>query len=529
MNAVVEEVNAWLRPYQLAWHHDQSLMRVGLKGRQIGFSDGCVALEMVLVASGLHPEVFCADCNVISKKDDDAKDVIEKCKLWVRRLRLDPDLAPFLETTDDGWSATKIKFKRSEKRIRSETQNPEAARSRTGHLYLDEYAFYVWQREIWTGATPSVASDPRLRISVVSTPNGSRDHFHEIWNDKQFYPEDEWGRHYVDVYLAVEQGFPFDIEKGRRSRTADQFAQEFECQFLGAESNYFPLQLLQDSTELRPREDGAVCHLGVDTASIKDLTGVQTVFEQGVANWLGHTYILGHVPYETSPEQGIMGQDCIVDALARYYRAETTTIDRTGDEARQKQIGSYGLFFLMQRMKLGTTLIGQHISKGYKDQWVPKLKVGLTAKVVQFDEARRDYVFTPATAASFIGDDGRVPDSKLDRFVSECFQESPYPILRSDFQRVYRKWLGPNDTTFDTERDKDGHGDGFWASLLGFATASSWRQRSGQSLSQMYEAAEERPRRHDPEMPVAMVQNNHRRRNSEPQSDGFAADYMDYL
>ncbi len=197
-NEVVQTIRDWLRPYQLEMLTDSSRYRIILKGRQIGVSDGVIALECVLVASGLVDLVELVDvstnsCVVVSRRDSEAKDVIEKCKEWVRRLRLVEAFRPYLETTK--WSASEIKFTESGHRIVAETQNPDAARGKTGHLYLDEYAFYAYQREIFRSAAASTESRPDLRITIVSTPNGQGDHFHEVWADKQYgQPAIDWKR-----------------------------------------------------------------------------------------------------------------------------------------------------------------------------------------------------------------------------------------------------------------------------------------------------------------------------------------------
>ena len=157
MNPVTEAIFDWLRPYQLAMLTDDSRYRVILKSRQIGISD-TIALEMVLVSSGLVallPQINIAagNCVIVSKRDVDAKDVIEKAKEWIRRLRLVPAFEPFLRTA--AYSTTEIKFVDSGSKISSETQNKDAARGRSAHVYLDEFAFYQWQREIFRSSAAS--------------------------------------------------------------------------------------------------------------------------------------------------------------------------------------------------------------------------------------------------------------------------------------------------------------------------------------------------------------------------------------
>jgi hypothetical protein len=57
-------------------------------------------------------------------------------------------------------------------------------------------------------------------------------------------------------------------------------------------------------------------------------------------------------------------------------------------------------------------------------------------------------------------------------------------VLIQDFRKVFRKWLGPNATTFDTRRDGQGHGDAFWAGILGFSVARVQRYAAPKRTAQ---------------------------------------------
>lgn len=459
-NEVVQTIRDWLRPYQLEMLTDSSRYRIILKGRQIGVSDGVIALECVLVASGLVDlvelvSVSTNNCVVVSRRDSEAKDVIEKCKEWVRRLRLVEAFAPYLETTK--WSASEIKFTESSYRIVAETQNPDAARGKTGHLYLDEYAFYAYQREIFRSAAASTESRPDLRITIVSTPNGQGDHFHEVWTDRQFYGD--WSRHKIDIHEAAAQGMPVDIDAIRSKYTADQFAQEFECSFLGGETRYFPNDLVRGSRKPRVSHDAEVI-FGIDAASTVDLTAVQLWHRTDSHLQMGDTFVLPHIAYRGDAVGGRLGQVDIIDALVRFYRPTMLMVDRTGDAAHAWTRGT-GLCELLQDRVKTARVIPVVISKQWKDTWVQKLKVAMQTGKVSLAEDRKDHVFSKR-AITLSGDD-------YERIVGTGFEVSPFPVLTSDFAKVRRKWLGSNNTTFDTDRDDTGHGDAFWGAVIGYS------------------------------------------------------------
>lgn len=477
MSVVLDFIfNEYLRPYQRRWLEDLGKRRLALKARQIGWSD-VISLEMVLTASGLMPGVVANNCNIVSKREEDAFDVVDKCKKWVEVLRQDAEIAPFLQTVT--WSASEVEFERTGFRVKSETQNPDAGRSKTGHLYLDEYAFYQYQSQIWTGATPSTFSNPDLRVSVISTPNGYGDHYHELCTDLVKHPK--WSRHKCDVHDAIADGFPFVIEDHRSDFTQDQWDQELLCKFLGGENQYFNSRLLAESTHVRIASREAVLWLGIDTASVVDTTAIQCLWAQDNHVWLGDTYTLNHVQYETDTNRKRVGQVTIVDALMRHLRARGCVIDVTGDMARKVR-GIANLYMMLQPLHLGTShaILPQTISQSWKDDTVQSMKTALETGLLRIDADRRDFIYSPREAGGFVRNSISIDDDMIGSFVLECFDVSSYPVLMQDFGKVFRKWIGPNSTTFDTKRDGQGHGDAFWACALGFPTA---RKNGGPAVS----------------------------------------------
>jgi len=465
MSVVLDFVfDEYLRPYQRAWLADSSTQRAMLKARQVGISD-VFALEMVLTSAGMLPGVMAHNCTIISKRETDAYDVIEKCKKWVEVLRQDAAAAELLVT--DNWSSSEVRFVRTGFRIKSETQNKDAGRSLTGHLYLDEYAFYQYQREIWTGATPGVSSNPNLRISIVSTPNGVGDHFHELYTDVRKYGD--WSRHHLDVYEAIADGFLFDVEAKRKNFTQDQWEQEFECKFLGGDLEYFTQEMLNDAHGDRPSSQ-AVLWLGCDTASVVDTTAVQMLWAHEDCIWIGDTFTLPHVQYETDVDRRRMGQVTIVDAIMRHLHSLGIVVDVTGDMARRK-IGMGSLYSLLKPLHVQQAVLPQTITQQWKDEQVQDMKAGLNSGRIKFINGRQDLIYSPRNASEFVTGQ-QVEPTRVGAFMRECFEVSSFPVLTQDFRKVYRKWTGATSTTFDTRRDGQGHGDAFWAAILGLEVAS---------------------------------------------------------
>jgi hypothetical protein len=466
----------YLRSYQTAFLRDGAKFRIALKARQIGWSD-IIALEMVLVASGIFAGfIQPADCNIVSRQEKYALDVIRKAKKWHRILYKIKALQPFLEKDPECWSKHELGFLRSGFRIISETQNPDAARGSSGHIYLDEYAFYAYQRDIWLGAVPSTFSKPGLRVTVVSTPNGFGDHYHEIWTNMRLYGD--YSRHKCDVYEAVAAGFPLDIEAAQKNFEADGWEQEMECKFIGGENEYFGSELLQDTHMPFVKHANAVLWLGIDTASVVDTTAIQEVWVQPDGIWFGDTYVLQHIQYETDVQRKRLGQVTIVDAVMRKLAVRGVVIDVTGDMARRVQgIGS--LYTLLLPMHTQMAVLPQAISTSWKDKNVQELKVGLGTRSIRFVDGRRDFIYSAKHASQFIEGSPRISDAMVAPFMREAFSESKFPVLIQDFRKVYRKWTSATATTFDVKRDGQGHGDSFWAAVLGYSVAKKAKLGGG--------------------------------------------------
>ncbi|NIN68515.1 MAG: hypothetical protein GTO63_28175 [Anaerolineae bacterium] len=370
-----------------------------------------------------------------------------------------------------------MEFSRTGFGIYSETQSEDAGRSHTGHLYLDEYAKYKFQEEIWTGARPILSSNPNLRVSIASTPNGDREHFHEIWTSGS----EKWSRHYCDVYKAVEQGFPLDIETERLEYTSDQWAQEFECSFLTGADQYFSADLLNSSKRATPSELAQGIWMGTDAASLIDHTGIVLTEQHGQNYFASRTWVIEKVSYESSEQR--IGQEVIIENLMTAFGPQMMQIDRGAEGAE--------LWGLLYAGPHRARVKGISVRKPWKDKWCPRLKMGLENGRM-FLDTRPARVFVPAKAKDFFSGStipaGGKPADKYRiktreaalEFERQCFIDLSLPVLTNDFRRVHKKWSSSTETTFDTVRDRSGHGDTFWAALFGYELAVGKRQQAFQ-------------------------------------------------
>lgn len=452
-----------LRPYQIAWLNDTSRYRVYLKSRRIGIT-WVSALEMVLVASGIYAKfVTPHNCNVISRKEKHAKSVIRECKRWIRALRSDPVLAPFLTTTV--WAMGAIEFEGTGYRIEAETQSPEAGRGEGGHLYRDEMAFHDYAYEIQAAAVPSIMADKRLRLTEISTPNGISGPgllFFEICKSDQY---DYYSRHVTDIWSAKDQGFEIDPEECRKTCTSQaQYEQEYECKFVESSNIYITDVLYDRSVSSKPSGTPDLVVVSADVASEVDLTGVTVTEMYGASSWLTHAYMIDKTPYKSAP--GVWGQEFVLDAIIKAHGADKVITDATGDGKM--------IWQLVSELSGGVAVIPLNISKRWKDRWIPDLKTSMESGTFSISKSLIVKQFSPLEALRFQDEVQAI--SEPEEFVNASFvpHNLNWDPLKFDFMKLHKKMTAYG-LTYDTHRDRHGHGDLFWSSVMGFSVCKITR------------------------------------------------------
>lgn len=459
----LQMINSWMRPYQRAWHRDLSRWRSYNKSRRIGVSTGCLALGAVLTSSGVYGDfVACDNYNLVSKVEVDAKDIIKHSRQWAHMLSRDPDLAPMMELSKD--SATELEFKQYKKHIRSYTQSPGAVRSGNGHFGGDEVAFWPHAEAIWGGGVQSIQGNEKWRADFVSTPNGTSGEgklHHDICRDPQF---DYFSRHETNLLEAIDQGFPVDPDEIRRGcRTEEQYQQEYMCKFIGVAGEYFDQDfMLSCSQAARPHDEGRV-FLGVDVASAIDLTAVVVLRLIHGVLWICEVYLMSQMPYASSPEGP--GQDVVVASLIHHYKPEVCVMDATGEGSR--------LFAGVVR-ELGSTeaarcMVPHTVDNAWKVDIVPDLKGKMERGRVRIDAAQDCHQLNRSALERVAPPGLAVTPETAHVLVEEAFHRREWGHqLRADFQKVRKALTPKGQTTYDTGRDVDGHGDSFWASAMGY-------------------------------------------------------------
>jgi phage FluMu gp28-like protein len=200
---MVSSLEPLLYPYQRRWLEDKSRFKVGMFARQTG-KTFVATLEIVLSALE-SPRRWV----ILSRGERQAKEAMDegvKKHLAVIKVAYE-DLNYPISAQEN---ALEVRLPNGS-RITALPANPDTARGFSASVLLDEFAFHQDSRKIWAALFPVISAGHSLR--VISTPNGKGNKFYELMTTD----DPVWSKHRCDIYQAVAQGLPRDIEQLRRA------------------------------------------------------------------------------------------------------------------------------------------------------------------------------------------------------------------------------------------------------------------------------------------------------------------------
>lgn len=410
-----------LYPYQKRWLLDRSRFKISMQARQTGKSF-TTTLEIV-------DRCFEAEVNktkqrwvMLSRGERQAKELIDEgikahCKAYSLGF----------ESLEYEWKSSEATYKALEvvlpngSRITALPANPDTARGFSANVYLDEFAFHQDSRKIWSALFPVISNGYDIRIT--STPNGKGNRFFDLMtaNDQL------WSRHVTDIYTAVAEGLPRDIEELKRALNDDDgWAQEYELQWLDEASAWLSYDLINgcehEAAGIPENYQGGKCFIGNDIGRRNDLW-VAWIWEVvGDCLWCREVRTLKRASFAE--------QAANLDELIETYNPVRVCMDQTGlgegqVEATQLRHGKYrieGVLF--------TSSSKQHLANSIKQAFEDrKTRIPL----------------------------GDVP-------------------LRTDLHKVRKITTPLGNIRFDADSDSNGHADRFWAAALGIYAAGSQKR-----------------------------------------------------
>lgn len=394
-----------LYPYQRRWIADPSRYKIGLWCRQSGKSFA-TALEAALDAAETGRMWV-----LLSAGERQSRELMDKVRMHLQAMQVAASAMREDFFADTSCRQLSVDLP-NRGRIIALPANPLTARGFSANVLLDEFAFHRDSRQIWTALFPTISRGYKLR--VVSTPAGKSNQFYQL-----YIGDNDFVKHKTDIYTAVQEGLPVDIDSLRRGiDEPDAWAQEYECQFVDEASAFLTYDLIasceSDAATLAAEPTDGVYWLGIDIGRRHDLTVVWVIEQVGDVYWTRAVHTLHKTPF---PQQ----TEVIVD-LMQQLRPVRTCVDYTGMggpicEQLQKRFGSAAVE--------GVTFT--HL-----------VKQDLATRVRRLFEDRR--VRVPIDAA-----------------------------IRSDLHSIKKTVTAAGNIRFDAERTKDGHADRFWALALALA------------------------------------------------------------
>ncbi len=436
-----------MRPYQQRWIDDDTRFKCAVKSARIGYSFATAyrRVEMSMRVPGRTTTVLSASK---AQSVEFVETAAKLCQLMggTAQMIADEDFVDALGRIEAIQS--KITFPNGS-RIIALPANPRTARGYPGDAVLDEFAHHEDSYAIFAAVFRQVALGNSLE--VLSTPNGEQGKFFDIARNLGLdlgaapaelpVKKDGWSGHWVDVYRAVAEGCPINIEEMRRGLNDDDtWNQEFCCVFLKSTGAWLTLDLIaacEDAgatidlpPDFHPR---GPLHAGIDVGRDHDATCLWLDEKIGDVAWTRAIVKLHAMPF---PEQN--------KRLNPIVRMTTRlAIDKTGM--------GVGLFDLLNLENEGR-LMGVSFS-GSNDNGV-KMKTDLAIRIKKRMEQQRSRI--------------------------------PYdPQIRTELQAIKRQATASG-VTFDAPRvEVDtavaggvkkklfAHADAFWAKALADLAADS--------------------------------------------------------
>jgi len=452
---------------------DDSQLKVAVWSRQSGKSFAA-ALRAVIKCMGTRTQYI-----ILSRGERQSRLFMEKVKdfcLYFKKLKALSAFAMF--ESDD--KTMEVHFPHNGSRIIGLPANPDTARGYSGNIVLDEFAFHGDAHKIYAACFPIITRG--YSIEVISTPNGTAGKFYEIaksaglvgaetrnrklensetGNSKlengavsnfQFPVSNSvWSGHKVDIYGAVRQGLPANINLLRSGCDDEEtWLQEYCCQFLSDAQNYIPVEMIstcvhEEATTEWNEVSGARCqvpgkpetasltpdtrhltpltrdlYVGVDIGRKHDLT-IAWLFEKvGGVLWSRQLVTLKGVSFDEQEKQ-----------ISRLIEGGTATPGC----ARHRQE------CLCHRVCIDQSGIGMMLAEHLVQ------KYGAVVEPVTFTAALKERL-APMVKQAFEERTVRIPDNRE---------------VRADINSVKRFVTLAGNVRFDAEHTDRGHADRFWA------------------------------------------------------------------
>ena len=182
-----------------------------------------------IIAYLLHQVIFNDNINVaiLANKSTTARDLLGRLQLAYENL------PTFLQQGVLNWNKGSLELENGSKILAAATSSSAIRGGSFNIIFLDEFAFIPnnISEQFFSSVYPTISSGSKTKMIIVSTPKGMN-MFYKLWIDAETRKND---------YIPIEvhwSDVPGRDEKWKeatiRNTSAEQFQQEFECEFLGS-------------------------------------------------------------------------------------------------------------------------------------------------------------------------------------------------------------------------------------------------------------------------------------------------------
>lgn len=307
-------------PYQQRWIADESRFKIGMMARQCG-KTFTTTLELVLDCLQAETQKQKRRWVILSRGERQAKEAMDEgVKRHLQALKIGVQAYGF--DFDTNVKALEVELPGGSK-ITALPANPDTARGFSANVLLDEFAFHADSRKIWQALFPVISAGHKLR--VISTPNGKGNKFYDLMTSAD--NSSVWSRHTTDIYQAVNDGLPRNIEELKAGiGDPDSWAQEYELKWLDEASAWLSYELINDveheQAGIPENYSGGMCFVGVDISIRNDLFVIWVDEQIGDVLWTREVIVKRRISFRE--------QDDLLDSVFRRYKVIRCCMDQTG-------------------------------------------------------------------------------------------------------------------------------------------------------------------------------------------------------
>lgn len=208
--------------------------------RQVGKTTAIVGLLLWYV---LFTESF--SIAVLANKLSQAREILGRVQMAYEHLPI------WLQQGIVEWNKGSMELANGSKILASATSSSAIRGTSQNLIYLDEFAFVTnnLQEDFFSSVYPTISSGQTSKVLITSTPNGLN-MFYKLWKDS------EEGRNSYKRLSVHWSAIPGRTEEWKeetiRNTSAEQFRQEYECEFLGSSNTLIDANVLTRLTYSTP-------------------------------------------------------------------------------------------------------------------------------------------------------------------------------------------------------------------------------------------------------------------------------------